>query len=155
MLNMSVESQVKAHIKGLINRLDGWLISQRKLIDDLQKYADYVKSQDRYTLLLSAQAMIYYIERTAKDFESWLNNPLITSIMTPDMLKELEAKLRELAINFIKIDLEHTGQYLDLLKKYDASGEIPEILRLYFEHRIGGVQEGGQQRGGEEMPRFL
>lgn len=151
---MSVESQIKAHIRGLISRLDGWVVSQKKLIDDLQKYADYVKSQDRYTLLLSAQAMIYYIERTAKDFESWLNNPLITSIMTPEMLKDLESKLRELAINFIKIDLEHTGQYLELLKKYDAAGEVPEILRLYFENRMGGAQESEQRRGGE-MPRFL
>lgn len=151
---MAVESQIKAHIRGLINRLDGWLVSQKKLIDDLQKYSDFIKDQDRYTLLLSAQAMIYYIERTAKDFESWLSNPLITSIMTTEMLKSLESKLRELAISFIKIDIEHTGQYLDLLRKYDESGEVPEILRLYFEHRLGGgSQESGERR--EEMPRFL
>ena len=149
---MSIESQVRAHIRGLISRLDGWILTQKKIIDELTKYADYVKDQDRYTLLLSAQAMIYYIERTARDFESWLNNPLITAIMTTDMLKDLESKLRELAINFIKIDIEHTGQYLELLKKYDASGEVPEILRLYFEHRLGGQEQGGRR---EEVPRFI
>ncbi len=131
---------------------------QKKLLDDLDKYGEYAASQDRFALLLSAQAMLFYIERTVKDFESWLSNPLITSVMTTDMLKELEEKLRQIAVSFIKVDVDHTGgEYMELLKKMDVDNAVPELLRLYFEQK-GNAQGGApqqQQAERREIPRFL
>lgn len=152
----TVEGQIKNHIRGLMNRLEGWVYGQKKLLDDLDKYGDYATSQDRFALLLSAQAMLFYIERTVKDFESWLSNPLITSVMTIDMLKELEERLRQIAVSFIKVDVEHTGKYMELLKKMDVDNAVPELLRLYFEQK-GGAQGANQQQQAErrEIPRFL
>ncbi|GGP22545.1 hypothetical protein GCM10007981_19040 [Thermocladium modestius] len=152
----TVEGQIKNHIRGLMNRLEGWVYGQKKLLDDLDKYGEYAASQDRFALLLSAQAMLFYIERTVKDFESWLSNPLITSVMTTDMLKELEEKLRQIAVSFIKVDVDHTGEYMELLKKMDVDNAVPELLRLYFEQK-GNAQGAPQQQQAErrEIPRFL
>ncbi len=152
----TVEGQIKNHIRGLMNRLEGWVYGQKKLLDDLGKYGEYAASQDRFALLLSAQAMLFYIERTVKDFESWLSNPLITSVMTTDMLKELEEKLRQIAVSFIKVDVDHTGEYMELLKKMDVDNAVPELLRLYFEQK-GNAQGAQQQQQAErrEIPRFL
>jgi hypothetical protein len=52
---------LRAHITGLINRLEGWVKDQRRFMEELQKYGNYIISQDRLSLLLSAQAMLYYI----------------------------------------------------------------------------------------------
>jgi len=145
---------IRAHIVGLITRLENWVKDQRKFMDELQKYGDYITSQDRLSLLLSAQAMLYYIERTLKDFESWLNNPMITSIMPEDMLKELEERLRDIAIEFVKLDIDHTSKYVDILKKMESENEIPDILKLYIEQR-GVVQQRGQQGEQGEVPRFM
>lgn len=110
---------IRAHIAGLITRLENWVKDQKRFMDELQKYGDYIVTQDRLSLLLSAQAMLYYIERTLKDFESWLNNPMITSIMPIDMLKELEERLRDIAIEFVKLDIDHTSRYVDILRKME------------------------------------
>ncbi|MFB6471046.1 MAG: DUF2153 family protein [Vulcanisaeta sp. AZ3] len=144
---------IRAHIAGLITRLENWVKDQRKFMDELQKYGGYITSQDRLSLLLSAQAMLYYIERTLKDFESWLNNPMITSIMPEDMLKELEERLRDIAVEFVKLDIDHTSKYVDILRKIENS-EVPDILKLYIEQR-GAVQQRGQQGEQEEFPRFM
>lgn len=151
----TVEGQIKNHIRGLVNRLEGWIYGQKKLLDDLNKYGDYASSQDRFALLLSAQAMLFYIERTVKDFESWLSNPLITSVMTIDMLKELEEKLRQIAVSFIQVDVEHTGSYMELLKKMDVENAVPELLRLYFEQKGNAQNVPQQQTERREIPRFL
>lgn len=144
---------IRAHIAGLITRLENWVRDQRRFMDELQKYGDYIANQDRLSLLLSAQAMLYYIERTLKDFESWLNNPMITSIMPEDMLKELEKRLRDIAIEFVKLDIDHTSKYVDILKKIENS-EVPDILKLYIEQR-GFLQQRGQQGEQSEVPRFM
>ena len=144
---------LKAHISGLINRLENWVKDQKRFVEELQKYGNYIVSQDRLSFLLSAQAMLYYIERTLKDFESWLNNPMITSIMPIEMLRELEEKLREIAIMFVKLDIEHTSKYIDLLRKIETENAIPEILKLYIEQKGIAVPRGSEER--REMPRFM
>ena len=145
---------IRAHIAGLITRLENWVRDQKKFMDELQKYGDYIVNQDRLSLLLSAQAMLYYIERTLKDFESWLNNPMITSIMPVEMLKELEERLRDIAIEFVKLDIDHTSKYIDMLKKIESTNEIPDILKLYIEQR-GIIQQRGSQVEQGEVPRFM
>ncbi|MCG2863323.1 MAG: DUF2153 domain-containing protein [Vulcanisaeta sp.] len=145
---------IRAHIAGLITRLENWVRDQKKFMDELQKYGDYIVNQDRLSLLLSAQAMLYYIERTLKDFESWLNNPMITSIMPVEMLKELEERLRDIAIEFVKLDIDHTSKYIDMLKKIESTNEIPDILKLYIEQR-GIIQQRGSQGEQGEVPRFM
>ncbi len=145
---------VRAHIASLITRLESWVKDQKKFMDELIKYGDYIASnQDRLSLLYSAQVMLFYIERTLKDFQSWLTNPMITSIMPIEMLRELEARLRDIAIEFIKLDIEHTSQYVDLLKKLEHENNVPELLKLYLEQR--GVISSREQQGREEVPRFM
>ncbi|WP_069807725.1 DUF2153 family protein [Vulcanisaeta thermophila] len=155
MSNVDIKRQaIRSHIAGLIARLENWVRDQKKFMDELQKYGDYISSQDRLSLLFSAQAMLYYIERTLKDFESWLNNPMITSIMPIEMLKELEERLRDIAIEFVKLDVDHTSKYVDILKKMESENEIPDILRLYIEQR-GIVAQRSQQEEQGEFPRFM
>ncbi len=144
---------IKAHISGLIARLENWVKEQKRFMNELEKYGDYISSQDRLSLLLSAQALLYHIEKILKDFESWLSNPMITSLMSVEMLKELEEKLRRITIEFVKLDIEHTGKYTEILKKLESEESIPEILRLYFEHKaVLTGREYGERR---EMPRVL
>ncbi len=145
---------IKEHIEGLIRRLEKWVLDQKRFVSELEKYGEYISgSEDRLSLLYSAQAMLMYIERTLKDFESWLNNPVITSIMPVDLLKELEEKLRKIVIEFVKLDIDHTSKYTELLKKISSEQSLPEILKLYFEHKL--VQATPRETERREMPRFV
>lgn len=145
---------IRAHIAGLISRLENWVRDQKRFMSELEKFGEHINQQDRLALLLSAQAMLYYIERTLKDFESWLSNPLITSIMPVEILKELEERLRKIAIEFIKLDIEHTSKYTEMLRKLEHENIVPEILRLYFEHK-GLFQLPREHTERREIPRIL
>ncbi len=144
---------IKEHIDGLIKRLERWVSDQKRFVSELEKFGQYISNtDDRLSLLYSAQAMLMYIERTLKDFESWLNNPVITSIMPLEMLKELEERLRKIVIDFVRLDIDHTSKYTELLKKISSEPTVPEILKLYFEHKMAHAPRESERR---EMPRFL
>ena len=147
---------IKAHISGLISRLENWISEQKRFMDELIKYGEYINNvDDRLSLLLSAQTMLTYIERILRDFESWLLNPLITSIMPMEILKDLERRLRNLVLEFVKLDIEHTTQYMNMLKKLEAEESVPEILKLILEQK-GLLQFGRErERREREMPRVL
>jgi len=142
------------YFDAMINRLDNWVREQKRIIEEFKKYGEYAQStNDRLTLLLSSQAMLAYIERTLKDFESWLSNPMITSLMPIEMLKKLEERLRQIATEFIEIDIEHSSEYRDMLTKLRDKDLIPEILKLYFIQKVPTQQ---RRRGeGREVPRFF
>ncbi len=145
---------IKSHITNLITRLENWVREQKRFVSELERYGEHIdRSQDRLSLLLSAQAMLHYIERVLKDFESWISNPLITSIMSVDILKDLERKLREIAIEFVKLDLEHTLKYTEMLKNIEHDESQLELLKIYFEHR--GVAYNREQSERREIPRIL
>ncbi len=145
---------IKEHIDGLIRRLERWVSDQKRFINELEKFGQYIASnEDRLSLLYSAQAMLMYIERTLKDFETWLNNPIITSIMPIDLLRELEERLRKIVIDFVKLDIDHTSKYTELLRKISNEPTVPEILKLYFEQKVAHMARETSER--REMPRFL
>jgi len=145
---------IKEHIENLIRRLEKWVADQKRFVTELERYGEYISgSEDRLSLLYSAQAMLMYIERTLKDFESWLNNPVITSIMPTELLKELEERLRKIVIEFVKLDIDHTSKYTELLKKLSSEQTVPEILKLYFEHKF--IQAMPREAERREMPRFV
>ncbi len=145
---------IKEHIDGLIRRLERWVSDQKRFISELEKFGQYISSnEDRLALLYSAQAMLMYIERTLKDFETWLNNPIITSIMPIELLRELEERLRKIVIDFVRLDIEHTSKYTELLRKIYSESSVPEILKLYFEQKVAHMARESAER--REMPRFL
>ena len=145
---------IKEHIDGLIRRLERWVSDQKRFINELEKFGQYIASnEDRLSLLYSAQAMLMYIERALKDFETWLNNPIITSIMPIDLLRELEERLRKIVIDFVKLDIDHTSKYTELLRKISNEPTVPEILKLYFEQKVAHMARETSER--REMPRFL
>jgi hypothetical protein len=137
----------------MIERLEQWVKEQERQIRELESHGDAMKVADRLELLYSAQAMLGYIARVLKDFESWLSNPVVTSVMPEDMLRRLEAMLREVAIKFIQVDIAHTSEYKDLLTKFAKEGKVPSVLMLYIQQK---PQMPPRRRGEEgETPRFF
>lgn len=88
---------VLEYLESMIERLEQWVKEQERQIRELETHGDAMKVADRLELLYSAQAMLGYIARVLKDFESWLSNPVVTSVMPEDMLRRLETMLREVA----------------------------------------------------------
>jgi hypothetical protein len=137
----------------MIERLEQWVKEQQRQIRELGSHGDAMKVADRLELLYSAQAMLGYIARVLKDFESWLSNPVVTSVMPEDMLRRLEAMLRDVAIKFIQVDIAHTSEYKDLLTKFAKEGKVPSVLMLYIQQK---PQMPPRRRGEEgETPRFF
>jgi hypothetical protein len=137
----------------MIERLEQWVKEQQRQIRELETHGDAMKVADRLELLYSAQAMLGYIARVLKDFESWLSNPVVTSVMPEDMLRRLETMLREVAIKFIQVDVAHTSEYRDLLTKFAKEGKVPSVLMLYIQQK---PQMPPRRRGEEgETPRFF
>jgi hypothetical protein len=137
----------------MIERLEQWVKEQQRQVRELESHGDAMKVADRLELLYSAQAMLGYIARVLKDFESWLSNPVVTSVMPEDMLRRLEAMLREVAIKFIQVDIAHTSEYKDLLTKFAKEGKVPSVLMLYIQQK---PQMPPRRRGEEgEAPRFF
>jgi hypothetical protein len=141
------------YLESMIERLEQWVKEQERQIRELESHGDAMKVADRLELLYSAQAMLGYIARVLKDFESWLSNPVVTSVMPEDMLRRLEAMLREVAIKFIQVDIAHTSEYKDLLTKFAKEGKVPSVLMLYIQQK---PQMPPRRRGEEgETPRFF
>jgi hypothetical protein len=144
---------VLEYLESMIERLDQWVKEQQRQVRELESHGDAMKVADRLELLYSAQAMLGYIARVLKDFESWLSNPVVTSVMPEDMLRRLEAMLREVAIKFIQVDIAHTTEYRDLLAKFAKEGKVPSVLMLYIHQR---PHTPPRRRGEEgETPRFF
>ncbi|MFN7105428.1 MAG: DUF2153 family protein [Pyrobaculum sp.] len=144
---------VLEYIESMMERLSQWVKEQEKQVRELEAHSEAIKAADRLMLLYSAQAMLGYIARVLKDFESWLNNPVITSVMPEDMLRKLEGMLREIAIKFIQVDITHTSEYRDLLTKFAREGKVPSVLMLYIQQR---PPTSGRRRGEEGgTPRFF
>ncbi|MFN3803746.1 MAG: DUF2153 family protein [Pyrobaculum sp.] len=144
---------VLEYIESMMERLSQWVKEQEKQVRELEAHSEAIKTADRLMLLYSAQAMLSYIARVLKDFESWLNNPVITSVMPEDMLRRLEGMLREIAIKFIQVDITHTSEYRDLLTKFAREGKVPSVLMLYIQQR---PPTPGRRRGEEGgTPRFF
>ncbi|CCC82311.1 DUF2153 family protein [Thermoproteus tenax] len=156
MSDVPATEPIMDYLESMMERLEQWVKEQQRIINDLEAHGKGMEVADRLTLLYSAQAMLGYIGRVLKDFESWLSNPLVTAIMPLDMLRRLESMLREVAVKFIQVDIEHTSEYRDLLAKYAKEGRVPEVMTLYIMQRSGGQgPEGGRRRGGQETPRFF
>jgi hypothetical protein len=144
---------VLEYLESMIERLEQWVKEQERQIRELETHGDAMKVADRLELLYSAQAMLGYIARVLKDFESWLSNPVVTSVMPEDMLRRLETMLREVAIKFIQVDVAHTSEYRDLLTKFAKEGKVPSVLMLYIQQK---PQMPPRRRGEEgETPRFF
>ncbi len=144
---------VLEYLESMIERLEQWVKEQQRQIRELESHGDAMKVADRLELLYSAQAMLGYIARVLKDFESWLSNPVVTSVMPEDMLRRLEAMLRDVAIKFIQVDIAHTSEYKDLLTKFAKEGKVPSVLMLYIQQK---PQMPPRRRGEEgETPRFF
>jgi hypothetical protein len=158
MSDVPASEPIMDYLESMIERLEQWVKEQQRIVNDLETHGKVMEVADRLTLLYSAQAMLNYIGRVLKDFESWLNNPLVTAIMPLDMLRRLESMLREVAVKFIQVDIDHTSEYRDLLAKYAKEGKVPEVVTLYIMQRgVQGQGEGGGRRrgGGQETPRFF
>lgn len=145
---------VLEYLESMMERLEQWVKEQERQVKELELHGEAMKAADRLTLLYSAQAMLSYIARVLKDFESWLNNPVVTSVMPEEMLKRLESMLREVAIKFIQVDIAHTSEYRGLLSKFAREGKVPSVLMLYIQQR---PPSGPPRRRGEEggTPRFF
>jgi hypothetical protein len=144
---------VLEYLESMIERLNQWVKEQQRQVRELESHGDAMKVADRLELLYSAQAMLGYIARVLKDFESWLSNPMVTAVMPEDMLRRLEAMLREVAIKFIQVDIAHTTEYRDLLAKFAKEGKVPSVLMLYIHQR---PHTPPRRRGEEgETPRFF
>ncbi|AAL63514.1 DUF2153 family protein [Pyrobaculum aerophilum] len=145
---------VLEYLESMMERLEQWVKEQERQVKELESHGEHMKVADRLELLYSAQAMLGYIARVLKDFESWLNNPVVTSVMPEEMLRRLESMLREVAIKFIQVDIAHTSEYKELLSKFAREGKVPSVLMLYIQQR---PQAPARRRGGEEggTPRFF
>jgi hypothetical protein len=144
---------VLEYLESMIERLDQWVKEQQRQVRELESHGDAMKVADRLELLYSAQVMLGYIARVLKDFESWLSNPVVTAVMPEDMLRRLEAMLREVAIKFIQVDITHTTEYRDLLAKFAREGKVPSVLMLYIHQRPHTPSRRRSEEG--EAPRFF
>ncbi|MCC6020556.1 MAG: DUF2153 family protein [Thermoproteaceae archaeon] len=147
---------IMEYLESMIERLEQWIREQERQVKELESHGEAMKLADRLELLYSAQAMLNYIARVLKDFESWLSNPAVTAIMPEDMLRKLESMLREVAVKFAQVDIEHTNEYKDLLTKFAREGKVPSVLMLYFQQRGQALTPPSRKRRGEgETPRFF
>jgi hypothetical protein len=144
---------VLEYLESMVERLDQWVKEQERQVKELEAHGESMKMADRLELLYSAQAMLGYIAKVLKDFEAWLSNPVVTSVMPEEMLRRLESMLREVAIKFIQVDISHTSEYRELLSKFAKEGKVPSVLALYIQQRPQGPP---RRRGGEGgTPRFF
>ncbi|ABL87893.1 conserved hypothetical protein [Pyrobaculum islandicum DSM 4184] len=144
---------VLEYLESMMERLEQWIREQERQVKELESHGEAMKTADRLELLYSAQAMLGYIARVLKDFESWLSNPVVTSVMPEDMLRRLENMLREVAIRFVQVDIAHTSEYKELLSKFAKEGKVPSVLLLYIQQKPQIPQRRRSEEG--ETPRFF
>lgn len=107
---------------------------------------------DRMELVNKSLLYLGMIRSVVDDFTAWLTNRIVLSLMPEDLLAELTSQLRELAIQSLQVDIDHTTKYAQRLRATGTNPLAELLARIAVEQGQIQVTQPPQQQG---TPMFM
>ncbi len=109
---------------GFLRNLDEWVRMQKKVLETFRKVEKDVEEGDRLQLILATRAAFQHMMRTIKAFDHWLQDPVIISHVTREMLVEVWQVMFKVLTELLEIDIKHTSEMRQLLEKLAREGKL-------------------------------
>ncbi len=109
---------------GFLRNLDEWVRMQKKVLETFRKVEKDVEEGDRLQIILATRAAFQHMMRTIKAFDHWLQDPVIISHVTREMLVEVWQVMFRVLTELLEIDIKHTSEMRQLLEKLAREGKL-------------------------------
>ncbi len=111
-----------------LNSLSEWIEMQKAAIETFKEINSGIDEADRLTLVLLIRKAFDHVMKTVREFDKWLENPLVLSYIDREMLKEVWSSVYRLLVELLELDIKHTAMVRDNAIKMLKSGKIPPII---------------------------
>ncbi|MCX8184682.1 MAG: DUF2153 family protein [Sulfolobales archaeon] len=111
-----------------LNALSEWIEMQKTTIETFKDINSGIGEADRLTLVLLIRKAFDHVMRTVREFDKWLENPLVLSYIDREMLQEVWSSVYEILVELLELDIKHTTLVRDNAIKMLKSGKIPPVI---------------------------
>lgn len=111
-----------------LNSLGEWIEMQKATIETFKEINSSVSEADRLTLVLLIRKAFDHIMKTVREFDKWLENPLVLSYIDKEMLHEVWSAVFRVLLELLELDIKHTTLVRDSAIKMLRSGKIPPVI---------------------------
>ncbi|MEM4551109.1 MAG: DUF2153 family protein [Sulfolobales archaeon] len=126
-----------------LNSLSEWIEMQKATIETFKEINSTISEADRLTLVLLIRKAFDHILKTIREFDKWLENPLVLSYIDKEMLQEVWSAVFRLLIELLELDIKHTASVRDNAIKMLKSGKIPPIIMEF--RRVRAEEEESRE----------
>ena len=110
--------------------LEAWVKRQKEIIESFKKAEKGYEEADRLELIIMARQAFQHMMRTIQAFDQWLQEPMVISHMPREMLVELWSVLRNIFYELLELDIKHTSEFAEHIKKLSEEGRLNPILTI-------------------------
>ncbi len=135
-----MSSDVTALIAQL-NSLNEWIEMQKATIEMFKEINSTIGEADRLTLVLLIRKAFDHIMKTVREFDKWLENPLVLSYVDREMLQEVWNSVLRILMELLELDVKHTATVRDSAMKLLKAGKIPPVILELKRVRAEGESE--------------
>ncbi len=108
----------------MIDDLKRWVDSEKRTIDLIKS----LDPKDRLDSLTGLKLMFSTISNVAKEFDKWLSNPHIAVSISDNEYRELFKKIRDIALEMLEIDIEHTEKMIRRLESMSSGPRSSQTM---------------------------
>lgn len=123
-----------------IQNLEEWVKMQKMVLETFREASKSMADSDRLELIVATRAAFQHIIRTIKAFDQWLQDPVIISHVTKEMLGEVWSTTMRLLEDLLKLDIKHTSEVRLYLEKLAKEGKLNPLT--VWSKRIQHEEEG-------------
>jgi len=111
-----------------LNSLSEWIEMQKAAIEMFKEINSTIGEADRLTLVLLIRKAFDHIMKTVREFDKWLENPLVLSYVDREMLQEVWNSVLRILMELLELDVKHTATVRDNAMKLLRAGKIPPVI---------------------------
>lgn len=111
-----------------LNSLNEWIEMQKATMEMFKEINASIGEADRLTLVLLIRKAFDHIMKTVREFDKWLENPLVLSYVDREMLQEVWNSVLKILIELLELDVKHTAMVRDNAMKLLKAGKIPPVI---------------------------
>ncbi len=121
--------------------LERWVMLQKKLLETVDQAKDRVGEYDRLELILSIRTLFQNMMRTLKAFDTWLQDPFITSQMPREYLRYVWSETYKSFRTLVELDIKHTSDMAKLIRENISKGTVNPLVTLLRDIILAAQQE--------------
>ncbi|MEB3757365.1 MAG: DUF2153 domain-containing protein [Desulfurococcales archaeon] len=121
--------------------LERWVMLQKKLLETVDQAKDRVGEYDRLELILSIRTLFQNMMRTLKAFDTWLQDPFITSQMPREYLQYVWSETYKSFRTLVELDIKHTSDMAKLIRENISKGTVNPLVTLLRDIILAAQQE--------------